>query len=434
MSWSDANHRNVFQRLIHQFDAIHPYNAAQVMRLRGQPELGAIDQAWAETLRDMGVGPTRVSAKRFEEAAPIGTLPDVKMLDPLTGDLAEQVTRGLNRPFNPNGLDPFRPFVLKADQNSYWAGVIYQHLVADSVSIRTLLREWFLRMFEPAAARRTPLRIATQGYWRRFGPEHANWTIGGALLETMKWSARMKFARRIEQRDGFRGTETHFSLHDLPDGVVNDLHGVARANDVKINDLFLTAMAQTCDRHIASRPTAKRFNLALGTIVDLRAGSQRVSEDEFGIFLGFTSVLCRREHLHDWRALAKSIAFQNQRQKQRCAAQASQFRLATAVAAGKLLPRETLLNWYRKRAPLCAGISNVNLNRTWVSRYYPDPIVEYVRISPVGPTMPVVFTPSTLGESMHFGLTCKSAIISPQDAQLVANDFASNLMKIAAEK
>jgi hypothetical protein len=32
MSWSeDANQSNVFQQLIRQFDAIHPYNAAQAL-------------------------------------------------------------------------------------------------------------------------------------------------------------------------------------------------------------------------------------------------------------------------------------------------------------------------------------------------------------------------------------------------------------------
>ncbi|MBC8107656.1 MAG: hypothetical protein H7Z14_13780 [Anaerolineae bacterium] len=431
MGSPDANSLNVFQRLIRQFDAIHPYNAAQVMRLRGQADQVVVDRAWVETLSDLGIGPIRVVAKRFEQSGPTETLPDVKVLDPLTGDLAEQLTRGLNRPFNPNGLDPFRPFVLKEDQDSYWAGVVYQHRVADSVSIRMLLREWFLRMFDPQRARRVPLRIAKRGYWNRFGPGHAPWSVGGAVLDTMRWSARMKSARRIEQRDGFTGTDTHFSLHHLPDGLVTELFAVARANDVKINDLFLTAMARTCDRHIAARPTKKRYNLALGTIVDLRAGSREVADDEFGIFLGFTSVLCKRHHLNDWRALARSIAFQNRRSKKLASAESSQFRLAVTVLAGRVFSRESLLNWYRKRAPLCSGISNVNLNRTWLSKYCPDPVMEYVRVSPVGPMMPVVFTPSTLGEKLHFGLTCKTAIVSTQLARTIANDFSQNLIEIA---
>ena len=101
--------------------------------------------------------------------------------------------------------------------------------------------------------------------------------------------------------------------------------------------------------------------------------------------------------------------------------------------AGNVFSGRVLLNWYRKRLPLCAGISNVNLNRTWISKYHPDPMIEYVRVSPVGPMMPVVFTPSTLGDKMHFGLTCKTSIISSQMAQVVANDFSNNLVAIARD-
>jgi hypothetical protein len=77
--------------------------------------------------------------------------------------------------------------------------------------------------------------------------------------------------------------------------------------------------------------------------------------------------------MSDWRKLARSIARQNALGRARAAAQSSQFRIAAGVVAGALFSREHLLNWYRKRTPLCAGISNVNLNQTWVGDYYPDP-------------------------------------------------------------
>ena len=131
--------------------------------------------------------------------------------------------------------------------------------------------------------------------------------------------------------------------------------------------------------------------------------------------------------------LARSIAFQNQRLKRFDAAEASQFRLATAVVAGKVWPCEALLSWYRKRTPLAAGISNVNLNRSWVGQFFPDPIVDYLRVSPVGPMMPVVFTPSTLGEKLHFGLTCRSAIISPEKAKALANEFSESLIAMSRD-
>ena len=53
---------NVFQRLIRQWDDIHPYNAAQVMRLRGSPYLAKLDCAWSRMLEELEVGPKRVVA------------------------------------------------------------------------------------------------------------------------------------------------------------------------------------------------------------------------------------------------------------------------------------------------------------------------------------------------------------------------------------
>ena len=59
---------------------------------------------------------------------------------------------------------PFRPFVLDNGDGSYYVGVIYHHWVADSVSIRTVLREWFVRVHDPQRASRVPARLASTGY------------------------------------------------------------------------------------------------------------------------------------------------------------------------------------------------------------------------------------------------------------------------------
>jgi hypothetical protein len=57
--------------------------------------------------------------------------------------------------------------------------------------------------------------------------------------------------------------------------------------------------------------------------------------------------------------------------------------------------------------------------------------MDYMRISPVGPVMPVVFTPSTLGEDLHFGLTCRDAAVSPAQAQTVAAEFSRILVDLS---
>ena len=66
--------------------------------------------------------------------------------------VAAHLTRELNRPFDRDDEPPFRPFMLTAADGMY-LGVVYQHWIADSVSIRAVLREWFVRLFDPVAAR-----------------------------------------------------------------------------------------------------------------------------------------------------------------------------------------------------------------------------------------------------------------------------------------
>src|SRR3954451_12102250 len=99
-----AQHRlNVFQRLIRQWDAIHPYNAAQVMRLRGRPDARAIGCAWSSMLRDLDLSPLRVTASWMNGAArePIESLQAsaVRMLDSSQTTIHSYLTDELNRPF-----------------------------------------------------------------------------------------------------------------------------------------------------------------------------------------------------------------------------------------------------------------------------------------------------------------------------------------------
>jgi hypothetical protein len=82
--------------------------------------------------------------------------------------------------------------------------------------------------------------------------------------------------------------------------------------------------------------------------------------------------------------------------------------------------------------PLAGGVSNVNLNGSWVEQYYPDPILDYIRVSPCGPLLPLVFTPTTLGRRMNFGLTCRQSVIPPQGAEAMATSFRDRLVQFAS--
>jgi hypothetical protein len=73
----------------------------------------------------------------------------------------------------------------------------------------------------------------------------------------------------------------------------------------------------------------------------------------------------------------------------------------------------------------------VNLNRDWPARFHPDPLMQYIRVSPAGPMMPVVFTPTTLGNTLNIGLTCRRSVIPPAAAPTLAAAMIRQLQQFA---
>jgi hypothetical protein len=85
--------------------------------------------------------------------------------------------------------------------------------------------------------------------------------------------------------------------------------------------------------------------------------------------------------------------------------------MLAGVAAGKFMKPQRMLHFYQKHLPLAGGISNVNMNRSWATAYHPRPLLDYIRVSPTGPMMPLVFATTTLGHSFHFAYTYRPSIV-----------------------
>src|SRR5262249_15792601 len=152
------------------------------LQLRGTPDLDRWTNEWNRTLRELGLGRVRVYDGRFSVQQLNGVLEPIHAR-PISGrcELEKHIATELNHPFDPAADLPFRPFIL-FERDSYYVGVIYHHWVADSASIRMLLREWFLRQFDPSRASDQQLSIATRGYWHNFGPHRSRWELTEGLL------------------------------------------------------------------------------------------------------------------------------------------------------------------------------------------------------------------------------------------------------------
>ncbi|MGD1277907.1 MAG: hypothetical protein ABR964_11890 [Tepidisphaeraceae bacterium] len=420
----------MFQRLVRQWETLHPYNGAQAIKIRGTVDLALCRRAWHDALAALGLGRVHLvgSGYRYECLNGDSIHHTVTLCPPGTG-VQQRIADEMNRPFDAAEAFPFRPFVIQ-EGDGWWMGMGYQHWVADSVSIRLLMREWFARQFDPPAASRRPLRIDSSGYLRLFGPHVTPWRMGDALLAAMRWQSHLRRVKRIEDKKRFGQFAVGFVMGELDDALIDRLHATAQAAGAKVNDLFLAAIAETAHRHVPTRPRNGRCDLAVGNIVDLRARTHTAVDDVFGLLLGFTSVVCRPENLRDWDSLLGAIARQTRGQKISGAAEASWIRMLGGLAAGNLLSPRQVVNLYRKRVALAGACSNVNLNRCWPWRYHPDPLMCYVRAAPTGPMTPLVFTPTTLGRALSFGLTYRKAIFDADAADALAATFADRLRRL----
>ncbi|MDP9173726.1 MAG: hypothetical protein M3O30_07655 [Planctomycetota bacterium] len=422
---------NLFQRLVRQWETLHPYNGAQVLKIRGQVDLDLARAAWHDAMEVLGLGRVCLSGDSYRYQCLNGdAIHHTVRLCPPGTVLDEWISGEMNRRFDELDAVPFRPFVIQEDGH-FWLGLVYQHWVADSSSIRLLMHEWFARQFDPAAASTQRVRTRAGGYLALFGPHLSGWHTGEAFLSALRWQSQFRRARRIEDGEVFRDLSVRFARFPTEVGMIDGLVAAARTNDCTVNDLFLAAIAQACDQHIPAPRRYRRQDLAIATIVDLRSKSPTPLNNVFDLLLGFTSVCCRPEQMKDWKTLLHAVSLQTRRQKATGAPQSSWLRMLGALAAGRLLAQERVTEFYRKRVSLAGANSNVNLNRCWASRYNPDPLMEYVRVAPTGPMTPLVFTTTTLGHGLSIGLTYRNAIVSEERVRGLATVFLGQLNQLA---
>jgi NRPS condensation-like uncharacterized protein len=397
------------------------------MKLRGSLSPDHLRETWIRTLRDTGLGRVHCGKHRYRWEPVDPRLDTIAMeVVPAAQALDDFLTGELNRAFAGDGTVPFRAF-LKHEQDGSWIGVVYHHWVADSWSIRRLLREWLARIHNPAAASGHPFPMPDKGYWRLFGPDAANWSFWDAFCRSACATARFKKARRIPV-EAFADFSTNYSTHEPPRGTVYSLRRVAKKRNATLNDLFLAALALVCSSRLPADLTPRRSDLALGTIVDLR--NRGPVGDRFGLYLGYTNLVLRPRELEDPRTLLDYIAAQNRRMKSLKVAEQSMIRMAGGLVFHKLMKPQSLLEFYRKRFSLYGGISNVNLDPDWPGTDHPRLVTDYLRASPAGPTLPIVVTTSTLGGELRLGLTCRNSLVPPHEAPSFANAFLEQLRKL----
>jgi hypothetical protein len=318
---------------------------------------------------------------------------------------------------------------MRRNGDTFELGVVYQHWVADSISIRVLMREWFLRLYDPSAATTLPVKHPERGYWRLFGPDNSNWHLVEGSINTFRRYFRYRHVKKIAST-AIDDPTVAVRLDESNDGLIDLVYQYARTSGVKVNDVFLAVTAEICRRLMPMQSRGRRIDLAIGSIVDLRPFSHSKLDDIFSIFLGFNSVVCTPRELADWKTLLMSINKQIRAHHESGMIQSSLLWMISAWGVGRFVRPDKLYHFYRKEVPLAGGVSNVVMNRSWTINYHPDPIVSYLRVSPTGPMTPIVFTTTTLGSNLQVGMTYRTGLIDPDLADCMTGAFFERLRSL----
>jgi NRPS condensation-like uncharacterized protein len=203
--------------------------------------------------------------------------------------------------------------------------------------------------------------------------------------------------------------------------VVPGLLAYARSRSAKVSDVLLAALAEACDPLVPTQSRPDRRDLAVSAVLDLRSEG----DHGFGCLLGFRSAVCRAADVRSFDRLLRAVA------AQRTGSTGVLWMLA-AEAATRFSRAERLYDFYRKEAPFVAGLSNVNLNRAWFAARHPDTVLDYVRVSPTGPMVPLAMNVTTLGSDLRLSMTYRTALFNDWTAAELADAFVRRIRQVAA--
>ena len=405
---------NDFQQLMRQWTALAPYNAGHVMRLSGAPDLERWRAAFTTVLRTL----------EMTEPVPI---------ELSTLELDKKITEELNRPFVPGTL-PLRAFVMSDQRDSHLLGVIYDHWFADSPSLRAFMRRVFVH-YRGNDKNLSPLRVATND---DDPVEHSGF---GAFLSCVRNYLRHRRACRIHLRDPLDFGAGFFSTR-LPDGAIDHIRAFAKKHRATVNDVFLATASQALGKFMMEQrkseptPRAKRDRVAIATAVDLKLLSAKNLDDVFGFFVGYFTVVHERPEMRSLPELVGATALETSASKSR--AHALEFTLGLRIA-------RWIWDWssrprfkaqlFQKGLPFLAGISNVNLTGSWADqKKLPAPcgtmVLDYFRISPVGPLVPLVFTLTTIRDRLSLCVTYRTTAFSRPQSQGIATELMEHLQRL----
>ncbi len=416
---------NAFQLSMLQWNDLHPYNAVHVVRIPEVFDLGRLKSVITKTLGGKGLtgltlDPRAGTFQYFGGPGPV----EIKLLGAgaeSSPEFAEEIERQLNTPFAQTArFSPFR-FVVAAEPDAFFLGLVYFHPIADAESIVFLLKDMvdiYRAAADPGLANPIELYPARQDNLLRLHP--------GVLARKLVSLPSSLRAMRRTCRPHYRNaadTSNKFTLFSLGPQTLSGMIQAAKSFNVTLNDLFLALLMQAVSPLSPDRAgTGRRRSLSLGCIVNTRRHLGVDGRRTFGLFLGSFVVhheVPARIRLAD---LARDIGRQTLAIKQRRLYLGSVLELTFGRLMVALFAEQRRRKLYQKHYPLWGGLTNMNLNALWPQPEETRP-VDYFRAVSTGPATPLVVSITTIGPVANIGLTYRSTVFGAPEIERVKACF-----------
>lgn len=418
---------NLFQSSMLRWRELHPYCASHVVAIEAAFDQAKLRTAIAEVLEAGGLTGLRLDAARrrfeFEPGTPNV---DLRVLDGAGAPFeraASEIETTINAPFPRSGrFDPFRFFAVR-DANRFLLGLTYDHFIAGGDSIVVLLTDIADRYVNGQDAPLPQLERYPPTYKTLFA-RHAKALVCGVLalpglLAGWRRAIRPHVARPEDGTNGY----VHFAL-DAPG--LGRLREQARAWNVTINDVLLALVLRAVAPIAAQRHhTGRRTEVALASIVNVRADFQPAATAVFGQFLSSFRVVHPIPRDEPLEVLARALSAQSTRAKERKLYLVTLLAMQAAALLWPFASPARRHRLYLKYHPVFAGLTPLNvdaLRRRGASRDG-----DYLRAASTGPMAPMVVAATTAGAALRVGITYRTAALSRTEVEAVVQAMKNGM-------
>lgn len=398
---------------------IHPYSAVHVVRIPrplGEVPLAERIGRMLEARGLTGLVLDRRHRRFDYEGGPAEVALEVLPggADPL-GVVCREIERHLNLPFPREPREnPFRFFAVTS-VDAFHLGLAYDHFIAGGESIALLLNAIAEACAGAASSGAGSCGPAPQLYPRTYRGlflRHPLASAKGLLhLPQLVATSRRSFRPRYRLEGGAHNGFAYFRLD--PDQFAA-LRRAGKAWGVTVTDLVLAGLLQALSPLAAERRSGRRRReLAVASIVNAREDFGAEPQRVFGQFLASFSVAHPVPEGIGLRELAQDVHAWTARIKR------DKLYLQTIMALGLSAlmwpflsgPRREGL--YAKYHPVWGGVTPLNVDALWgKSGRNGVQSWEYFRAVPTGPLCPLVFAVTTARDTMHVGVSYRTAAFS----------------------